>query len=1412
MPKNFPIQHQLLAENEDLRERLEKTEGTLREILSGEADALFVQGVDGRQVFTLNGADQSYRTLIESMSEGALKLTPEGVIVYANRRFAEMLRTPLEKVIGSEIHTWFAPESRRVLQTLLRKDAVGNRREELALAAADGTQVPVYLSVNRILLDEMPDAFCMVATDLTERKRNEAMLASEELARAILEQAADTIVICDETGRIIRAGKQAQAFYGKDLLGQLFEHAFPLRQLDGSAFSPLGAIDPNRRQSVEARLEHHGQWFDLLVSVGHLKGARSELLGSVVTLTDITAGKRAAESLRVSEWRFRQMADNIRDVFFLREADSNRMLYVSLAYEEIWGRSCESLYVNPQSWSDAIHPDDRASADEKNQQGMLAAKFGFEYRIVRPDGSIRWIETRGFPVRDAVGKVVRIAGVVADITERKQAEEALQRQQTELRVLFDLVPAMIWFKDTENVFLRVNKRVAEATGMLVEEIEGKSALEIYPKQAAGYYADDLEVIRSGMPKMGIVERLRGPEGQELWVQTDKVPYRDKEGKVIGIVVMARDITEAKRDEEALRESEERFSGAFEFAPIGMALVSLDGRWLKVNRVLCDLVGYSEAELLTRTFQQITHPEDLDADLENVRRLIAGEIHTYQMEKRYVHARGHLVTVLLNVSLVRDGQGQPLHFISQIQDITERKQASVMLVESQHRLALATESAHIGIWDWDVVANKMVWDTQMYELYGIRAQDFSGAYDAWQKGLHPDDRDRAEADIAAALDGVKDFHSEFRVLWPDGGVRAIEAYGSVQRATNGSAMRMIGVNRDITERKRAEIRIKYLNRVYAMLSGINTLIVRVRDRDELFREACRIAVDEGGFRMAMLSLVDRSAMKILPVASAGVDENLLSAIKARLASSHGGTSTMIAQASKEKRAIVSNDSRNDPRVSFGKGYAEAGVRSMAILPLIISNEAMGVLALYAEEAGFFDEEENKLLTDLAGDIAFAIDHIDKQERLDYLAYYDAVTGLANRALFHERMQQSVVSAHEQRRNLALVLLDIERFKTINDTLGRPAGDALLKELAARLAGYAVDVGRLARIDADHFAIMVPDVQSEEDLGRLVEQCVGEVFGPSFRTGDSELRVSAKFGIAMFPDDGADADALFRNAEAALKNAKASGERYLFYTQTMNERVAEKLSLENQLRQALDKEEFVLHYQPKVNLASGKLTSAEALIRWNDPRTGLVPPFQFIPILEETGLIHEVGRWALRKAIEEYLRWRAAGLAAVRIAVNVSPLQLRDRGFVAEIAQVIGIHPLAAAGLELEITESVIMGDVKHSIATLQAIRAMGVTIAIDDFGTGFSSLSYLAKLPVDTLKIDRSFVIGMTVGPEGLALVSTIISLAHALKLKVVAEGVETEEQSSLLRLLDCDEMQGFLFSKPLPVEIFETKFLAPTLL
>jgi diguanylate cyclase (GGDEF)-like protein len=408
---------------------------------------------------------------------------------------------------------------------------------------------------------------------------------------------------------------------------------------------------------------------------------------------------------------------------------------------------------------------------------------------------------------------------------------------------------------------------------------------------------------------------------------------------------------------------------------------------------------------------------------------------------------------------------------------------------------------------------------------------------------------------------------------------------------------------------------------------------------------------------------------------------------------------------------------------------------------------------------------------------------------------------------ERVAQAARSGQSAGHKIAIVLIDLERFRHINDSLGRAAGDALLRKLGQWLSRYVGDPNLLARVGADHFALLMPVVQHGEGVEALLAAMTKSLLEHPFRLNDAIFRVAVKAGVALFPDHGADTDALYRNAEAALKKAKASGERYLLYTQSMNEQVAAKLTLENQLRQALRRGEFVLHYQPKVDLVSGRMTSAEALIRWNKPMEGLVAPGLFIAVLEEIGLIHEVGRWAIGQASLDYRRWYAAGLEPVRIAVNVSALQLRNRGFIDEVRTLVESHSNVAGGLELEITESLIMEDVMHSISSLQAIRALGLTVAIDDFGTGFSSLSYLSKLPVDTLKIDRSFVINMTLTPEGLSLVSTIINLAHGLKLKVVAEGVETEEQARLLRLLSCDEIQGYLFSKPVAADQFERLFL-----
>jgi len=616
-------------------------------------------------------------------------------------------------------------------------------------------------------------------------------------------------------------------------------------------------------------------------------------------------------------------------------------------------------------------------------------------------------------------------------------------------------------------------------------------------------------------------------------------------------------------------------------------------------------------------------------------------------------------------------------------------------------------------------------------------------------------------------------------------------------------------RDITKRKNTENRIIYLNRIYAMLSGINSLIIRVQERDVLFNEACRIAVESAGFSKAWIGLVDEQQMKVLPAGSAGVNPEMLATLRTRysLNTDESRDATMVVRAINEKKSIVSNLSRTEDRVLFEKRHLWPDIQSVAILPLLIADKAAGVLALYSNATAYFDEEEMRLLTELAGNISFAIDNIDKRKQLDYLAYYDALTGLANHRLFLERVAQHVRIAQRDGHKLAIYLVDLEGFKNINDSHGQTAGDSLLRQVAEWLSQNLGDVTLLARVGADHFAAVLPKVRRDSDVASLLKKTMVEFQEHSFQINETELRISAKVGVALFPDDALDADELYKKTEAALKRAKEDGDRFLFYTRKMTAMVAHRLSLETHLRKALENEEFIVHYQPKVDIVSGKVTSAEALIRWNDPRTGLVAPGQFIPILEETGLIHEVGRWALYKANSDYLRWRSMGLEAMRIAVNVSQLQLRDAGFVNEIQKLTAMDNHAAAGLELEITESLIMEDINHCITTLQAIRNTGVTVAIDDFGTGYSSLSYLAKLPLDTLKIDRTFIHDMTVTHGGMVLVQAIISLAHLLNLKVVAEGVETDEQLNQLRILGCNEMQGYLFSKPLPRELFEARYL-----
>ncbi|MEA3108968.1 MAG: hypothetical protein QOI88_3573, partial [Gammaproteobacteria bacterium] len=600
------------------------------------------------------------------------------------------------------------------------------------------------------------------------------------------------------------------------------------------------------------------------------------------------------------------------------------------------------------------------------------------------------------------------------------------------------------------------------------------------------------------------------------------------------------------------------------------------------------------------------------------------------------------------------------------EIDHRNRAQDALIESEKRFRDVAENIRDVFFLIDADVNRFLYISPAYaEIWGRSCESAYGDPESWRDAIHLEDRASTDENFKTAVSGGK-FDYEYRIVRPDGSIRWIEARVFPIRRDDGGIVRIAGIAADITERMEAEHRIRRLNRVYAMLSGINTLIVRVRDRDVLFKETCRTAVEAGAFKMAWIGVIDPQTLDGKIVAWHGGEEGYVDQIRLTVRAGTPDSERPACRALRQSEPVICNDIATDTTLGeLRDELLRRGHRSLGCFPLVTAGRPTAVIALFAGDSNAFDAEERRLLSELSGDISFALDHIEREEKLNYLAYYDVLTGLANRCLFLERVAQHLRNAVSGGHKLAVALVDLERFKNINHSLGRPAGDALLKQVADWLTLNIGDPNLLARVDADHFAVVLPTVEHAGELARLIEKTTEALLQYPFRLNDAVFRIAAKTGVALFPDDGVDADMLLKNAEAALKKAKVAGDRYLFYTQKMTETAVGRLNLENQLREALDKEEFVLYYQPKVNLVTGNLTGAEALIRWNDPRTGLVPPGHFIPVMEETGLIHEVGRWALRKAVEDYLRWCDGGLAAVRIAVNVSQLQLRNRGFIAEI---------------------------------------------------------------------------------------------------------------------------------------------------
>ncbi len=1055
---------------------------------------------------------------------------------------------------------------------------------------------------------------------------------------------------------------------------------------------------------------------------------------------------------------FEELAEQSAKYGFIAECnDAMARMYGYASAEQLKGKRIGELLVpsdasNRESFRRFVENGYRLDDTESHE---VDAEGGEKYFL---NNSVGIIENE---------MLVGVWGTQSDTTDRKRAEKALQRNLSLLTSTFEATADAILVVDLNNQIITFNRQFVEMSQIPNEIIQSMNNTTV-----ADYILDQLVDAEEFLKTTK--QLVRHPETQNY----DIVEFKDGriyerychprilDGEVIGRVLSFRDITERKRAADALNKKEEFLRAVLENVTDGIVACDAEGVLTLFNKTTREFHGLSEKALLPEDWTANYNLYEADGktpmpleDVPLLRTLREGSVRDVEMviAPRDRAAR----TVICSGQALIDEQNRKLGAVVVMHDITERKWAEDTLRESEFILAAAERITHLGSWELNLADlenlsdNEVRWSDETYRIFGYEPGQIKVSNGVFNNLVHPDDRKRLNEALTETIEQKKPFSVEHRIILPNGDERILHEQAELTSdKQTGKPLKLLGTVQDITEQKRADAALRESEyKIRTLLESMSEGLIQANNLNEIEFVNDRFC-EMSGYRRE--ELIGQSADLLF-------DE--------------------------EGRGFVRETNSKRQRGISGQYEIRLKRQSGEMIWVLIGGAP--VINAYGVITGtmgvFTDINERKIA----------------EKQLLHDAFHDGLTGLANRTLFMDHLQQTIKRGKRKiPKSYAVLFLDLDRFKIINDSLGHAEGDNLLKQAARRLEESLRFGDLLARLGGDEFTILLDELSEINDAIMVAERIQNDLKIP-FDLNGREVFISASIGIALSTAGHLRAEDMLRDADIAMYRAKAQGKaQYQVFDQSMHTRAMSKLQLETEMRQALQNAEFCLHYQPIVNLEDDSLAGFEALIRWNHPQRGMVSPGEFIPLAEEIGLVIPLGRWILYESCRQMREWQKKNpqAASLKMSVNLSSKQFLASDLVEQVFAALVATQLDPHNLKLEVTESHVMENSDKAVTMMNMLREIGVEMSLDDFGTGYSSLSYLHRLPVNYLKIDRSFVSRMVESAENGEIVHTIIKLAQNLKMKVIAEGIETEEQLAKLKMLNCEYGQGYLFAKPLCAE------------